>query len=59
VLARGTGRELRAKAGTDDLERAFLRFAGLDDEGNPLPQGGAAPASQPAAPAGPPAEGPA
>jgi len=37
VLARGTGRELRDKAGTDDLERAFLRFAGLDDEGNPLP----------------------
>lgn len=36
VLARGTGAELRAKAGTDDLETAFLRFAGLDDEGNPL-----------------------
>ena len=28
VLARGTGRELRASAGTDDLEQAFLHFAG-------------------------------
>jgi ABC-2 type transport system ATP-binding protein len=28
VIARGTGRELRATAGTDDLEQAFLRFAG-------------------------------
>ena len=42
VLARGTGAELRAEAGTDNLETAFLRFAGLDDEGNPLPGGGAA-----------------
>ena len=36
VIARGTGAELRTKAGTDNLETAFLRFAGLDDEGNPL-----------------------
>ncbi len=29
VLARGSGAELRAKAGTQDLEEAFLRFAGV------------------------------
>jgi ABC-2 type transport system ATP-binding protein len=28
VIARGSGRELRARAGTADLEEAFLRFAG-------------------------------
>jgi ABC-2 type transport system ATP-binding protein len=28
VIARGTGSHLRAEAGTDDLEAAFLRFAG-------------------------------
>jgi len=28
VIARGTGVELRARAGTDDLEQAFLAFAG-------------------------------
>ncbi|HEY3522573.1 MAG TPA: ABC transporter ATP-binding protein [Candidatus Limnocylindrales bacterium] len=28
VIARGSGRELRERAGTDDLEQAFLRFAG-------------------------------
>jgi ABC-2 type transport system ATP-binding protein len=28
VLARGSGAELRRQAGTDDLEEAFLRFAG-------------------------------
>jgi ABC-2 type transport system ATP-binding protein len=27
VIARGTGREIRARAGTDDLEQAFLQFA--------------------------------
>jgi ABC-2 type transport system ATP-binding protein len=27
VIARGTGREIRARAGTDDLEQAFVRFA--------------------------------
>jgi ABC-2 type transport system ATP-binding protein len=36
LLARGTGAELRSKAGTDNLETAFLRFSGLDDEGRPL-----------------------
>jgi ABC-2 type transport system ATP-binding protein len=36
VIARGTGTELRAKAGTDNLETAFLRFAGLDAEGRPI-----------------------
>jgi ABC-2 type transport system ATP-binding protein len=28
IIARGTGGQLRAEAGTDDLEQAFLRFAG-------------------------------
>ena len=28
VIARGTGATLRAEAGTDDLEAAFLRFSG-------------------------------
>ncbi len=28
VIARGTGREIRARAGTDDLEQAFLRLGG-------------------------------
>ncbi len=28
VIARGTGRELRAQAGTDDLEQAFLHYGG-------------------------------
>jgi ABC-2 type transport system ATP-binding protein len=28
VIARGTGAELRAAAGTDELEQAFLHFAG-------------------------------
>jgi ABC-2 type transport system ATP-binding protein len=33
VIARGSGGDLRAQAGTADLEAAFLRFAGLDVEG--------------------------
>jgi ABC-2 type transport system ATP-binding protein len=33
VIARGTGEELRATSGTDDLEAAFLRFAGADAGG--------------------------
>ena len=33
VLARGNPRELRATAGTDDLETAFLHFAGVDVPG--------------------------
>jgi ABC-2 type transport system ATP-binding protein len=28
VIARGTGKEIRARAGTDDLEQAFLHFSG-------------------------------
>jgi ABC-2 type transport system ATP-binding protein len=32
VIAQGTGQELRARAGTSDLERAFLHFSG-DPEG--------------------------
>jgi ABC-2 type transport system ATP-binding protein len=36
VLARGSGAELRAQAGMDDLEAAFLQFAGLDADGRPL-----------------------
>ncbi len=35
VFARGTADELRARAGTDRLETAFLAFAGLDDSGRP------------------------
>jgi ABC-2 type transport system ATP-binding protein len=33
VTARGTGAELRAEAGTDDLEAAFLHFAGVAGTG--------------------------
>ena len=36
VIARGTGAELRAKAGTDNLETAFLQFSGLDAQGRPI-----------------------
>jgi ABC-2 type transport system ATP-binding protein len=36
VIARGTGAELRAQANTDNLETAFLQFAGLDASGQPL-----------------------
>jgi ABC-2 type transport system ATP-binding protein len=36
VIARGTSAELRARAGTADLEAAFLRFSGLDAEGRAL-----------------------
>lgn len=48
VIARGSGTELRAAAGTADLEAAFLRFAGLDAEGRPasatgVPAGGEPP----------------
>ncbi len=37
VFARGTADELRARAGTDRLESAFLRFSGLDERGEALP----------------------
>ncbi len=36
VIARGSGAELRAKAGTDNLETAFLQFSGLDPQGRPI-----------------------
>ena len=36
ILVRGTSSEVRAGAGTADLEAAFLHFAGLDAEGRPL-----------------------
>jgi ABC-2 type transport system ATP-binding protein len=36
VIAHGSGGELRRQAGTNDLETAFLRFAGLDADGQPL-----------------------
>jgi ABC-2 type transport system ATP-binding protein len=37
VIGRGTGAELRARAGTTELESAFLALSGLDAEGNPVP----------------------
>jgi ABC-2 type transport system ATP-binding protein len=40
LIARGTGAELRARANTDNLETAFLQFAGLDASGQPLEKGG-------------------
>jgi ABC-type multidrug transport system ATPase subunit len=36
VIGQGTGAELRARAGTDGLEAAFLVLSGLDPEGRPL-----------------------
>jgi ABC-2 type transport system ATP-binding protein len=36
VIGRGTGAELRARAGTDNLETAFLVLSGLDPQGNPI-----------------------
>jgi ABC-2 type transport system ATP-binding protein len=41
VIGRGSGAELRARAGTADLEAAFLALSGLDADGNPI-AGGAA-----------------
>ena len=44
VIGRGTGAELRARAGTDNLEGAFLVLSGLDPEGNPIePRAGGGP----------------
>jgi ABC-2 type transport system ATP-binding protein len=37
VIAHGTGQSLRSQAGTPDLEAAFLLFAGLGPDGQPLP----------------------
>jgi len=42
VIGRGTGAELRASAGTDNLETAFLVLSGLDAQGNPIQQAGGA-----------------
>jgi ABC-2 type transport system ATP-binding protein len=42
VIGRGTGTELREKAGQKDLEGAFLALSGLDPEGRPLDGGAAA-----------------
>jgi len=39
VIGRGTGAELRARAGTNNLETAFLIMSGLDPEGRPLEDG--------------------
>ena len=36
VIGQGTGADLRARAGTQDLEAAFLALSGLDAEGNPV-----------------------
>jgi ABC-2 type transport system ATP-binding protein len=36
VIGQGTGAELRARAGQDNLEAAFLVLSGLDPEGRPL-----------------------
>ncbi|HET7181146.1 MAG TPA: ABC transporter ATP-binding protein [Candidatus Limnocylindrales bacterium] len=36
VIGRGTGAELRQRAGVDDLEAAFLIMSGLDPEGRPI-----------------------
>ena len=39
VIGRGTGAELRATAGQENLEAAFLVLSGLDREGRPLADG--------------------
>jgi ABC-2 type transport system ATP-binding protein len=41
VIGQGSGADLRARAGTHDLEAAFLRLSGLDPEGNPVGSGAA------------------
>ncbi len=48
VIGRGSGAQLRARAGTDSLEAAFLALSGLDSKGNPIqtPVGGQ-PGTQP------------
>ena len=40
LIARGSGAQLRAQAGTDNLETAFLQFAGLDPSGQPIQSAG-------------------
>jgi ABC-2 type transport system ATP-binding protein len=52
VIGHGSGGEIRARAGTDDLESAFLVLSGLDAEGRPLeppPSAGAAGSGAPGA----------
>ena len=39
VIGQGTGEEIRARAGTDNLEAAFLVMSGLDAEGRPVERG--------------------
>jgi ABC-2 type transport system ATP-binding protein len=39
VIGRGTGAEIRARAGATDLEAAFLVLSGLDAEGNAVDPG--------------------
>ena len=39
VIGRGTGAEMRARAGVQDLEAAFLVMSGLDPEGRPIDGG--------------------
>jgi len=53
VIGRGTGAELRARAGTDNLETAFLVLAGLDPQGNPIKAPSGTPADGPAGGGGP------
>ena len=43
VIGRGSGAELRARAGTDNLEAAFLALSGLDAQGNPIQAGSSGP----------------
>ena len=47
VIGRGTGTELRAKAGQNNLEAAFLVLSGLDPEGRPLDPAAADPEAGP------------
>src|SRR5215213_6180880 len=42
IIGRGTGAALRATAGQENLEAAFLVLSGLDAEGNPLDKSGPA-----------------
>jgi ABC-2 type transport system ATP-binding protein len=58
VIGRGSGAELRARAGTDSLETAFLVLSGLDAEGNQIqaPEGRGGPG--PAGDGTPPNHGP-
>jgi ABC-2 type transport system ATP-binding protein len=39
VIGQGTGEEIRTRAGTDNLEAAFLVLSGLDAEGRPVERG--------------------